>query len=41
MFQEQALISSLEPKKIVEASKNGDWISAMNDELDQIEKKQT
>ena len=30
-----------EPKTFAEASKNHDWISAMNDELDQIEKSQT
>ena len=41
MFQEQALISLVEPKKFAEARKNNDWINAMNDELDKIEKNQT
>ena len=41
MFQEQALISLVEPNNFAEARKNNDWINAMNDELDQIEKNQT
>ena len=41
MFQDQALISLIEPKTFAEANKNNDWINVMNDELDQIEKKQT
>ena len=41
MFQEQALISLVEPKNFAEARKNNDWISGMNDELDQLEKNQT
>ena len=31
----------VEPKNFVEASKNDDWIKAMNEELDQNEKNQT
>ena len=31
----------VEPKKFTEANKDDDWIKAMNDELDQIEKNQT
>ena len=41
MFQEQALISLIEPIFFVEASKNHDCINAMNDELNQTEKNQT
>ena len=41
MFQEQALISLVEPKTFTKSSKNNDWINAMNDKLNQIEKKQT
>jgi hypothetical protein len=38
---EQALLSLIEPKTFAEASKDEDWIKAMNEELDQIEKNQT
>ena len=38
MFQGQALISLVEPNFFAQDSKNNDWINAMNDELDQIEK---
>ena len=31
----------VEPKKFEEANKDGDWIKAMDEELDQIEKNQT
>ena len=31
----------MESKNIAEASKDDDWIKAMNEELDQIEKNQT
>jgi hypothetical protein len=34
------LLSLIEPKTFVEASKDEDWIKAMNEGLDQIEKKQ-
>ena len=39
--EEQALLSIVELKKFKEACKIEDWINAMNDELDQIEKNQT
>ena len=39
--EEQALLSIVEPKTFKEACKSEEWISAMNDELDQIEKNQT
>jgi hypothetical protein len=35
------MISTIEPKSFAEASKSEDWIKAMNEELDQIEKSQT
>ena len=41
MFNEQALLSVVEPKNLIEASKDENWIKAMNEELDQIEKNQT
>ena len=41
LFNEQALPLVVEPKSCVEANKNDDWIKAMNEELDQIEKNQT
>ena len=41
LFNEQALLSAVEPKNSAEASKYDDWIKAMNEELDQIEKNQT
>lgn len=40
-FDEQALLSVVEPKTFAEANKSDDWIKSMNEELDQIEKKQT
>jgi hypothetical protein len=30
----------LEPKNFIEANKDDHWVKAMNEELDQIEKKQ-
>ena len=39
--EEQALLSIVEPKTFKEACKSEDWISAMNDKLDQIENNQT
>jgi hypothetical protein len=36
-----ALISMLEPKNFIEASKYDHWVKAMNEELDQIEKNNT
>ena len=41
MFNEQALLSVVEPKNLTEANKDDNWIKAMNEELDQIEKNQT
>ena len=41
IFNEQDLLSVVEPKKFAKASKNDDWITTMNEELDQIEKNQT
>jgi hypothetical protein len=38
---EQAMLSMIEPKSFKEASKSKNWIKAMNEELDQIEKNQT
>jgi hypothetical protein len=38
---EQAMLSLIEPKSFKESIKIKDWIEAMNDELDQIEKNQT
>jgi hypothetical protein len=38
---EQALLSLIEPKTFSNASKYEEWIKAMNEELDQIEKNQT
>ena len=39
--EEQALLSIVETKTFKEACKSEDWINAMNDELNQIEKNQT
>lgn len=36
-----AFMSMIEPKNFNEASEDEDWISAMNEELDQIEKNNT
>ena len=41
LFNEKTLLSVVEPKNFAEANKDGDWIKAMNEELDQIEKNQT
>ena len=41
MFQENKLMSLVETNVFTEDRKNNDWINAMNDELDQIEKNQT
>ena len=41
LFNEQALLSVLERKNFTEASKNDEWIKAMNEELDQIKKNET
>ena len=38
---EQALLSIVEPKNFTEASKSDEWVKAMNEELDQIEKNET
>ena len=38
---EQALLSIIEPKNFTEASKSDEWVKAMNQELDQIEKNET
>ena len=38
---EQALLSIVEPKKFVESGKSDEWVKAMNEELDQIEKNET
>ena len=35
------MLSQIEPKKFEEASKDKSWVNAMNEELDQIEKKNT
>ena len=36
--EEKALISIVEPRTFKEARKSEDWINAVNNELDQIEK---
>ena len=41
LFNEQALLSVVEPKKFVESNKDDDWIKAMDEELDEIGKNQT
>ena len=41
MFNEQALLSVVEPKNLTKSSEDDNWIKAMNEELDQIEKNQT
>ena len=41
MFNEQALLSVVEPKNLIEAIKDDNWIKYINEEMDQIEKKQT
>ena len=33
------MLSQIEPKKFEESSKDKNWVNAMNEELDQIEKK--
>ena len=38
---EQALLSIVEPKNFTEANKSDEWVKAMNEELDQIEKNKT
>ena len=38
---EQALLSIVEQKNFTEASKIDEWVKAMNEELDQIEKNET
>ena len=40
-FNEQTLLSVVEPKNLIEANKYDNWIKAMNEEMDQIEKSQT
>ena len=35
------MLSQIEPKKFEEASKDKNWVNAMNDKLDQIEKNKT
>lgn len=39
--ENSCLISTIEPKTVKEALKDDDWVKAMNEELDQIEKNQT
>ena len=41
LFNEQALLSVVEPKNFIEASKNDEWIKAMNEESYHIEKNET
>ena len=36
-----ALLSTIEPQCFNEANKDKDWVAAMNEELDQIEKNST
>jgi hypothetical protein len=36
-----SLLSKIEPKNLEEASRDKNWVNAMNEELDQIEKNQT
>ena len=38
---EKSLLSIVEPKKFTEANKSDEWVKAMNEELDQIEKNET
>jgi hypothetical protein len=38
---ELALLSHIEPSSIKEACKDENWVKAMNEELDQIERNQT
>ena len=38
---EQALLSIVEPKNFTEANKSDEWVKAMNEELNQIEKNET
>ena len=38
---EQALLSIVEPKNFIEASKIDEWVKAMNAELDHIKKNET
>ena len=38
---EQSLLSIVEPKNFTEARKSDEWVKAMNEELDQIEKNET
>ena len=38
-FNEQALLSIVEPKNFKEESKNNEWVKATNEELDQIQEK--
>ena len=38
---EQALLSIVEPKNFTKSSKSDEWVKAMNEELDQIEKNET
>ena len=35
------MLSQIEPKKFEEASKDKNWVNAMNEELDQIERNNT
>ena len=36
-----AMLSQIEPKKFEEANKDKNWVNAINEELDQIEKNKT
>ena len=40
-YVEQALLSIIEPHNFTEASKSVEWVKAMNEELDHIEKDET
>jgi hypothetical protein len=40
-MRKKALLYLVESKNFVESNKYEDWIKAMNEELDQIEKNQT
>lgn len=40
-LEKARLLSTIEPKTVKEALKDDDWLNAMNEELDQIEKNNT
>ena len=41
LFNEKAPLSVVEPKNFTESNKNDEWIKAMNEELDHIERNET